>query len=142
MEHGEIEIAQRGFFGVAEAAALFDCSFAPSGQRDGQIVLQVQISALDSATEHDLGIIEERRTSFVQRLQALQEVGHLFDVPSDAHLIFLLLDRFFGVVGDGVHTSAHPPDEAVIVVGLGIGGHDGPNSGGVAPKGQDHDVHH
>src|SRR5207245_2370069 len=51
MRHCKVEIAERRFFGEAEASTWLQRAFAFSGERDGKVMLKVKVAALDAVPE-------------------------------------------------------------------------------------------
>src|SRR5258705_11972702 len=77
MKHGEIQIAERSLCSGTDTASRAQRAFPFAGESDGEILFQVTIPALDAASEHHHGIVEQRRSAFIQALEPFQEIRNL-----------------------------------------------------------------
>src|SRR3954468_23565905 len=66
LQHREIQIAERRLLREAQPPSGLQRALASARERDRQIVLQMQIAALDATPEHHHRIVEQRRAALIE----------------------------------------------------------------------------
>src|SRR5436305_2466285 len=90
MKDGEVEVTERRLCSGAHTTSGAQRPLPFASESDGKILFQVTISALDAASEHHHGIVEQRCSAFIQALEPLQKIRDLLDMPGHGGLVLFL----------------------------------------------------